>query len=230
MAFEFKRLGEVETLSEMKEGLNVLAVDGSEVMKIGPDKIINTYVSDIVDTSVNQAVEEVLKAEGLGEVNETASILVEDDGSLKKVSTDKVVNMAANRAIENVLNVDSLEEVSENANVLVENNGSLQRVPAASIGGGEVCIINIDENDNYTANMTYEEVSELWKNFELSDVVCDSPEFRLHCVASGYMEATIQPCYGFMFAIPGEGFICMPIYYYSDGTITNEYRSGESVE
>lgn len=50
MSYEFKRLGEVNALDEMKEGLNVLAVDGSEVVKISSDAMFeeaNTKLSEV---------------------------------------------------------------------------------------------------------------------------------------------------------------------------------------
>lgn len=82
MSYEFKRLGEVNALGEMKEGLNVLAVDGSEVAKIAADEIINA--------SVNKAMENILDAEVIEEASETATVLVEDNGVMNKVPVSEV--------------------------------------------------------------------------------------------------------------------------------------------
>lgn len=127
MAYDFKRLADVEELTEVPENAKPLVeVDG--VIKRVPQ-------SSDLSTS-----------EELTEVPETAKFLVEVNGEIKRVPQD-FGNTDLN-------DVEELSEVPENANYLLEVNGEMKRTPFISEGSGnanlEDLVFDLDVNADST--------------------------------------------------------------------------------
>ncbi len=168
MSYEFKRLGEVNALGEMKEGLNVLAVDGSEVVKIAADEIINE--------SVETAIGNILEAEVLEEASDIANVLVEEDGYLKKVPASVV----GGGSCANILTICQDPNNSDNFTANMTFEEFANKLQHGAIAGSMLSIID----GSYGRMMTY---NSQWINVD------NYPDYiTLHFVAGGYEETEMQ--------------------------------------
>ena len=143
MAYNFKKMSDVNVLEEMNDTIQVLVEDGGKIAKISSDKMVGAYSEEIVNASVEQAVdktiEEVLNVETLEEVNEDIKVLIEENGSLKKVPASAMSggngNFLVIRYKSEVISPESLES---------------------------------DPTDTFLANMTFAEFDEIVKAGELA--------------------------------------------------------------
>lgn len=103
----------------------------------------------------------IADVELLGEMPETANVLVEVDGTTKRAPQAKPVDEIAK-----IVTSESLDEVPEGATVIAEVGGEIKRVPGDELGGkGMVVNFTNDNASNYvaapptiTADKTYEEI------------------------------------------------------------------------
>lgn len=66
--------------------------------------------------------------------------------------------------------VEALSEIPNNATVIAEVNGALKRLPSDGLGGGNSLLIIRDNEDNISANMTFEEAYALFVSNKLTSV------------------------------------------------------------
>lgn len=66
--------------------------------------------------------------------------------------------------------VEALSKIPNNATVIAEVNGALKRLPSDGLGGGNSLLIMRDNEDNYSANMTFEEAYALFMSNKLTSV------------------------------------------------------------
>lgn len=66
--------------------------------------------------------------------------------------------------------VEALSEIPNNATVIAEVNGALKRLPSEGLGGGNSLLITADNENNFSANMTFEEAYALFMSNKLTSV------------------------------------------------------------
>lgn len=81
MAYDFKRLSDVDVIESVKDGLNVLVEDGGEIVKIAVDDMIPAPVDEIAL---------IASSETLEEVNDDMTVLVESNGEIKRAPSNSL--------------------------------------------------------------------------------------------------------------------------------------------
>ena len=66
--------------------------------------------------------------------------------------------------------VEALSKIPNNATVIAEVNGALKRLPSDGLGGGNSLLIMAEDENNYSANMTFEEAYALFMSNKLTSV------------------------------------------------------------
>lgn len=134
---------------------------------------------------------------------ENAKVIVEVDGATKRAPKED--------GIGKLVSVEALEEVPENATVLVEVDGEIKRVPGSGLGGGKALIIKsasfdtaprsvaaVDLPDDFSANMTFDEMMEAFSACKLiGGFVYRNAELPMRCpiVVMGYDPINyVTPC------------------------------------
>lgn len=79
MAYEFKKLSDVNVIESTKDGLNVLVEDGGEIVKIAVDDMIPAPIDEIAL---------IAGSETLEEVHDDMTVLVEVNGEIKRVPSN----------------------------------------------------------------------------------------------------------------------------------------------
>ena len=134
-----------------------------------------------------------------------------------------------------IIDVESVEQATEAMNVLVEDGGSLKKVPAGGMiggnGGSNFCFIDINAPDiapyvvqasnEYKASMSYNELAALIESEELGgiivrDHISHAPNHAFYFSEGIIYDGVIVIVY---FDSTNTEF---NLYYYSDGTISNE--------
>lgn len=88
MAYEFKKLSEVNVIESISDTLNVLVEDNGEVVKIAANNLVPEDV--IVQSEMEAAIAAIGTAPVVEELAENAHVLVEQDGAYARVPKDKV--------------------------------------------------------------------------------------------------------------------------------------------
>lgn len=77
--------------------------------------------------------------------------------------------------------VEALSEIPNNATVIAEVNGALKRLPSDGLGGGNSLLIIGDNENNISANMTFEEAYALFMSNKLTSVFFKSGTILQYC-------------------------------------------------
>jgi len=94
MAYEFKRLSDVNVIESISDTLNVLVEDNGEVVKIAANNLVPEDV--VVQSEMEEAIAAIGTAPVVEELAENAHVLVEQNGAYARVSKDKVGVMSWN--------------------------------------------------------------------------------------------------------------------------------------